>query len=227
LAGCGFRYLSVPYLGYDSTFSGLKNPPLFFLEGPDGSRIKVWLDRWACSKSHYTQGASVIRNPDSIRTQWIPHYAGLGKAYPLRAILASGTHGDISPHLAGQARHFAQGIIRYNRRQDKPAKLVNATFPLFWKTVDEAQAARPFLPTLRGSFGHSWDLWPVSLAKYVSNMRRGEQTFLAAEALLAAAARADPRIGETTRADRQRAEWCWSMLSDHAWNGNSEPNRVS
>ena len=68
-------------------------------KGPDGSRIKVWLDRFASSKSNYTQGAAVLRKPDSIEKEWIAHYAGLGAAYPLRSILASGTHGDISPRL--------------------------------------------------------------------------------------------------------------------------------
>ena len=58
MAGCGIRHLSVPYYGYDSTFGGLKNPPLFLHEGPDGSRVKVVTDRWACSRSHYTQGAA-------------------------------------------------------------------------------------------------------------------------------------------------------------------------
>ena len=37
MAGCGIRWVSVPFLDYDSTFKGLKNPPLFRMEGPDGS----------------------------------------------------------------------------------------------------------------------------------------------------------------------------------------------
>jgi len=88
--GCGFGWLTVPYLGYDTTFGGLRNPPLFLLEGPDGSRIRVWLDRWASSRANYTQGARILKEPDSVTRAWIPHYATLGSAYPLQAILASG-----------------------------------------------------------------------------------------------------------------------------------------
>ena len=226
LAGCGIRSLSLPYLGYDSTFGGLKNPPLFFHEGPDGGRIKVSLDRWASSKSSYTQGASLLRKPEAVEKEWLPHYAGLGRAYPLRAILASGTHGDISPHAGNQARGFAEAVIRYNARPGAHPKLVNATFRQFWQAVDAEQARAPFLATIRGSFGHSWDLWPVSLAKYVARMRQGERTLLAAESLLAVAAGDQPRILEATRADRQRAEWCLAMLSDHAWNGSNDRNRL-
>ncbi len=225
LAGCGIGQLSAPYLGYDTTFGGLDSPPLFFHEGPDGSRVKVVMDRWACSKSHYTQGAKILRQPETIEKEWIPHYAGLGSAYPLRAILASGTHGDISPRSGDQARGFAEAIIKYNARPERHARLVNATFPQFWRAVEEAQSKSPFLPMIRGSFGHSWDLWPVCLAKYVADMREGERTLLAAESLLAVAGHGCPNLNEQTRTQRERAEWCWAMLSDHAWNGTGEENK--
>ena len=177
LAGCGIRNLSVPYYGYDSTFSGLTVPPLFALEGPDGSRIRVCLDHWASQKASYTQGAALLGKPDAIQQEWIAHYAGLRPAYPVRSILASGTHGDISPGSGAQARGFAEAIARYNARPDKPdkqARLVNATFPQFWQAVDQ-DLARPGaaqLPVVRGCFGHSWDLWPVSLASSAGRMRR-------------------------------------------------------
>jgi len=225
LAGCGFRALSLPFLKYDSTFGELKNPPLFYHEGPDGSRVKVVLDRWACLRGHYTQGARLLREPDRIEKEWLPHYAGLGEAYPLSAILASGSHGDISPRSGDQARGFADAIITYNARPGPFPELVSATFPQFWQAVDEAQQKKPFLKTLRGSFGHSWDLWPVGLAKYVAQMRHGERSFLAAESLVAVASCRHPKLHNETRALRERAEWCWAMLSDHAWNGTGETNR--
>jgi hypothetical protein len=225
LAGCGFRSLSVPFLSYDSTFGNLKNPPLFYHEGPDGSRVQVVLDPWACSRAHYTQGARLLKEPQRIDAEWLPHYDGLGDDYPLRAILASGTHGDISPRSGSQARGFAAAIIGYNARAGSHAKLVNATFPQFWQAVDESQRKTPFLKTFRGSLGHSWDLWPVCLAKYVADMRRGERTFLAAESLVAVVSHRFPELHDETRSDRQRAEWCWAMLSDHAWNGTNETNK--
>lgn len=225
LAGCGIRHLTNPYYGYDSTFGDLKCPPLFYLEGPDGSRIKVWLDRFASSKLNYTQGAAVLRKPDSISKDWIDHYAGLGAAYPIRSILASGTHGDISPGSGGQAREFAESLIRYNARSGDHPRLVNATFPMFWQAVEAAEAKQPFLPVVRGCFGHSWDLWPVSLAKYVAAMREGERRLLAAETLLAVAGGGRLDSDAAIRQQRQRAEWCWAMLSDHAWNGTDERNK--
>ena len=225
LAGCGIRRLSVPYYAYDSTFARLRTPPLFELEGPDGSQVTVAMDRWACAKAHYTQGAAVLRKPDSVEAEWLPHYRQLGEAYPLRSILASGTHGDISPTSGAGARGFAEAILRYNSRDDRSALLVNATLPMFWRAVEDAEAERPFLTTVRGSFGHSWEAWPVSLAKYAAALREGERRFLTAESLLAIASGRDPGLVERTLARRERAEWCWAMLSDHAWNGTSEANK--
>ena len=226
LAGCGIRWLSAPFYSYDSTFAGLKNPPLFFLEGPDGNKIRVVMDPYACNKASYTQGVHLLRNPDAIVKEWLPHYERLGEAYPLRAILASGTHGDISPGSGNQARGFADAIAKYNSERRARPKLINAALPQFCRAVDDVQAKTPFMPTLRGSFGHSWDLWPVSLAKYAADMRQAERVFLAAETLLSIAALTHPDISEQTRTAREQAEWCWSMLSDHAWNGNSEANKL-
>jgi len=225
LAGAGIRWLSVPFYNYDSGFGQLTNPPLFMLEGPDGSRLRVILDPWASNKASYMQGASILQKPESIMREWLPHYHDLGNVYPPRAILASGTHGDIAPHSGSQARGFADSIINCNAGGGSYPKLANATVPQFCEAVDRIESERPFLPTLRGCFGHSWDLWPVSLAKYAADMRQAERTYLAAETLLAIAASDRPAIREATRLDRERAEWCWAMLGDHAWNGNSEQNR--
>jgi hypothetical protein len=225
LAGAGIRWLSVPFYHYDSTFNTLENPPLFVLEGPDGSRLRVILDPWASNKASYTQGASILQKPETLLGEWLPHYAALGRSYPLHAVLASGTHGDIAPHSGSQARGFAEAIIRYNAAAGAHPKLVNATVPQFCAAIDRAEMERPFPPTLRGCFGHSWDLWPVSLAKYGADMRQAERTYLAAETLLAVAAWDQPGLREATRPDRERAEWCWAMLSDHAWNGTNEQNR--
>jgi len=225
LSGCGVRWVSVPYLGYDSTFGGLDCPPLFYLAGPDSSRVGVILDKWASSRSSYTQGGAILRKPDEQIPQWIKHYASLGEAYPLRAILASGTHGDISPGSGGQAKGFAEGIIAWNARGGKRARLRNATLREFCQGVDDAEKARPFLKTLSGSFGHSWELWPTGLAGIVADMRQAERDYLTAEALLARAAVTDGKLAGRTRELREKAEWCWAMLSDHAWNGTGDDNK--
>ncbi|MCS7304799.1 MAG: hypothetical protein NZ602_06805 [Thermoguttaceae bacterium] len=225
LAGCGIKYLTLPYLAYDSTFNSLKVPPVFYHEGPDGSRVMVWLDVHLSSRAGYTQAAQLLQSLDRLAEQWLAHYARLGAAYPVRLLLASGTHGDISPQSWKQARQFAEAIIRYNARPDRKAKLLNATFPMFWQQIQQQQDKTPWLPTIRGDFGHSWDLWPVSLAKYAAQMRSGQRQILAAEALLSIAALSNPRISEQSLSDRRRAEWCWAMLSDHAWNGSNPENQ--
>jgi hypothetical protein len=220
LAGAGVRWLSVPFYNYDSAFKQLKNPPLFVWEGPDGSRLRVVMDPWASNRASYTQGAAILKKPESIEKEWLPHYSGLGDAYPLRAILASGTHGDISPRSGDQAQGFADAIRSYNAADGSHPKLVNATVAQFCEAVDRVQ-----LPTVCGCFGHSWDLWPVSLARYVADLRQAERDYLATETLLAVAACDRPELRDATRKDRERAEWCWAMLSDHAWNGTNEQNK--
>lgn len=224
LAGCGIRSLTVPYLDYDSTLKGLRCPPLFYLEGPDGSRLRVLLDQWASAKANYTQGRAVLAE-EGAPNEWLDHYAALGEAYPLTAILASGTHGDISPKSAAGARVYADQIINFNLRPHRPATIINATFDQFWQAVDEAQARGAKLPALRGCLGHSWELWPVSLARYVAAMRQGERDFLSSETLVALAAAVRPELSESTQDARRRAEWCWTMLADHAWNGTDDANR--
>ena len=225
LAGSGVRWLLVPFLDYDSTFAGLSNPPLFVLEGPDGERLRVDMDSWSSRKGDYAQGRSLLQDPKVIRSDWLPHYEGLGRGYPAPIILVSGTHGDYSPTSWNQARGYTDAIINYNRAADAHPKLVNAALPQFFQAIEAAEQKTPFLPTIRGSFGNSWELWPVCLAKYAADMREGERMFLAAETLLALAGRQNPQLLPATRSERERAEWVWAMLADHAWNGTDDANR--
>jgi len=225
LAGAGVRWLCVPFYNYDSTFGGLTNPPLFIYAGPDGRTIRVRLDPWASNAYSYTEGQQLLNQPGDIAARWLPHYRQLGPAYPLRATLASGTHGDISLGSGGQAAEFADKIMRYNSGSGAHPKLVNSTLALFCQAVDEVQARQPFMKTLRGCFGHSWDVWPVACARYAAGMREGERALLGAEALLAAAGRGDEKLRAATAPARERAEWCLAMLSDHAWNGTDEKNK--
>ncbi|MGO8678613.1 MAG: glycosyl hydrolase-related protein [Limisphaerales bacterium] len=224
-AGCGIRWLSVPFLDYDSTFKGLKNPPLFRLEGPDGSEVRVVMDPWASLKASYSQGGYLLKEPKRVASEWVPHYEGLGAAYPLRTIFASGTHSDINPDSYKQARGFADGILGYNGAGTNAAKLVNGTLAQFCAEVDAVEAASPFLSKLRGCFGQSWQAWPVSLARTAAALRENERAYMVAESLVALAGQAEPNIVAETRGDREKAEWNWAMLSDHAWNGANPKNR--
>jgi len=225
MAGCGFRWVSVPFLDYDCTFGGLRNPPLFRLEGPDGSEVRVILDAWASRKGHYTQGGWLLQDPKRIAAEWLPHYTSLGALWPLKVTYASGTHSDINPGSGRQARGFAEAIARYNATGTNAVTLCNGTLAQFCAEVDKSEMASPFLPKLRGCFGHSWELWPVSLANTVAALRRHEREFLASESLVALASRRDRGLAARTAADRRRAEWCWAMLGDHAWNGTDLKNK--
>lgn len=225
LAGCGIKWLSSPFYKYDSTFMNLQNPPAFIFEGPDGSQIRVAMDPWACNNSSYFQGKNLLRNPERIMDEWLPHYQQLGESYPVKVILASGTHSDISPSSGEQARGFADAIIEYNSSSGEHPKLVNSILPQFCDAIDKAEEEKPFLEVMRGCFGHSWDTWPVSIAKYVADMRSAGRIFLSAEALLTVASGKQPDIAEATRLQRERCEWLWAMLSDHAWNGTGEENK--
>lgn len=225
LSASGFKWLVIPFLDYDSTFSKLENPPFFIWQGADGSQIRVLMDKWASEMLAYEQGGRLLKKPELIEDKWLPHYQEAGPAYPLHIILASGTHNDNGPASSKLTPGFAQGIIDYNARSGPHAKLINGTLPEFVAEVDKVEDQLHFMPTLSGDFGQSWDVWPVTLADHAMRMRTGERSFLAAEALLAVAARTSPSVAETTRETHQSAEWNLAMLADHAWNGANDANR--
>jgi hypothetical protein len=219
LAASGFRWLTVAYLDFDSTFAALKNPPLFLWEGPDDQTMHVVMDNFASKKANYVQGAYLLKDPSKIDAEWLPHY----RDDAVSAILASGTHGDNNPSNGNRAAGFAEAIIRYNGQPEPHAKLINATLQMFASAIE---AAHPQLPTLRGDFGQSWDLWPLTLAKYAADERTGEHALLAAEALMTRALAMNPAAIDSTRDQREKAEWNWIMLADHAWNGSDAANRT-
>src|ERR1035438_10218010 len=177
------------------------------------------MDKFASQKANYVQGAYILKEPRRISDEWLPHYSELSD-YPVRVVLASGTHGDNNPTNGSRAAFFADSIIRYNAQSEPHAKLINATLPMFFEAVARA---RPALATIRGDFGSSWDLWPVTLARYAADERTGERILLSAEALLTR--RGNANAIKATRGERERAEWNWIMLADHAWNGSDAANR--
>lgn len=223
LAGAGVRWLALPFLEYDTEWGGLDVPPLFWLEGPDGGRVRVVLDAWASRLHNYVQGRALLEDPKRIAAEWLPRFEGLGAAYPPRDVLALGTHGDLSPQSAGEVERFAAAISDWNAQASPPARLVNATLAGFCRAIDAAEGKKPFLPTVRGDLGHSWEAWPVTLAAHAATARQAERDFVAAEALAAVAG--GEALALATREARERAEWLWAMLGDHAWNGTDDANR--
>jgi hypothetical protein len=225
LAGCGVRWLSVPFLDYDSTFKGLEVPPLFIWEGTDGTSIRVILDKFASEAFGYSQGGRLLKDASKIETTWLPHYESLGDAYPLRIALASGTHNDLYLRSTRQVVPFHEAIRSWNMNAANSDKLINATLPQFCSAVDTAQEGRPFLKNVRGCFGHSWDLWPLTTAKYASGMRVEGTRFVDMETFATVVSSAKEAVLDDIRPAIGKAEWAWTMLSDHAWNGASEANR--
>ena len=223
LAGAGVRWVAVPFLDYDTEWGGLEVPPLFALEGPDGARVRVVLDAWASRLYNYTQGRALLEDPRRIAAEWLPRFLGLGAAYPPRDVLALGTHGDLGPQSAGEVGRFVAAIRDWNAQAAPPARLVNGTLASFCQAIDARETQQPFLPAVRGDFGHSWEAWPVTLAAYAATARQAEREYLAAEALTAVAG-ADTPTTESREA-RTRVQWSWAMLADHAWNGTDDANR--
>ena len=176
------------------------------------------MDKFASDTAHYTEGAFLLADTSRISKSWVPHYMAL-EGYPARSLLASGTHGDNNPTNGTRAPEFSKSLIDYNRLPGagRP-RLVNAALPMFF---DALESEHPTLPSLRGDFGDSWDVWPVTLAAYASKARIGERAYLAAESLLALA----PEGGAQTADERRTAERDWIMLADHAWNGTDDDNR--
>lgn len=230
LSGSGISWINKPYYNFDATFGGLDNPPLFTYVGPDSSSINVVMDTYASARYHYMQGDGILKtlrykkDTLTIGNFWLPHYNNLPD-YPLKVILAEGTHSDLSANSPSQVSIITQKIIDYNKQSKKPVTLVNATFSMFAELVDSIESSKPFLPKLKGDFGHSWELWPLGMAKYATNMRRGENKLVASEALLASAG-VDFKADNELFAMHRRAEWLLGMLPDHAWNGCDSLNII-
>jgi len=223
LAGAGVRWLAVPFLDYDAEWGGLDLPPLFALEGPDGSRVRVALDAWASRLSNYAQGRSLLEDPKRAVPEWLRRFEGLGSAYPSRDVVAFGTHGDLRPQSADEVAELDAGIREWNGRPASPVRLRNDTLAGFCRSIDAAEARQPFLPTVRGDLGHSWEAWPVSLAAVAASARQAEREYLAAETFSALAG--GEALAAATRPSREQAEWTWAMLADHAWNGSDDASR--
>jgi len=225
LAGCGVRWLSVPFLEYDSTFNGLDVPPLFVWEGPDGTSIRLILDKFASETGEYSQGAHILNNTSEIEAKWLAHYEALGDSYPLRIVLASGTHNDLYLKSTRQVIPFHEKLRAWNAEASHPAKLMNATLPDFCAAVDDVERKQPFLKRVKGCFGHSWDLWPLTTAKYASGMRVEGSRLLDLEAFATVSSLLNGTLSQDVRPAVLKAEWALTMMSDHAWNGASEANR--
>jgi hypothetical protein len=179
--------------------------------------LRVVLDHWACQNGYYVQANKILKGDSTVLQKWLPHYALL-PGYPLKTILAEGTHGDISLKSREQTHGIAQKIIE---TESQSYTLVNATFKMFCDKVDSTESSTPFLQPIKGEFGHSWELWPTALAKYAMEVRLQERMLLSIEALAATTG-----FGEDYHQRHQKAQWLLAMLADHAWNGAGPENII-
>jgi hypothetical protein len=233
LAGAGISWIGKPYLDWDCTFGKLQCPPLFILKGADNSLIKVSLDHWACERFAYEQGAVLIKlvsknnfhynDSTSITKTWINHYNSL-KNYPLQAALTEGTHCDLNPFSWQQPYAISTAIRAVNGNADGRYRIINSTFDMFADYVDSVQNNNPFMDTLKGSFGISWEVWPVSQAKCITGLREQERRLYKTEALLALSGDVYNNNSAIYKTYTD-AEWNLIMLTDHAYNGTDNENR--
>jgi len=227
LAGSGITHLVKSILPYECPWATrLEEPPVFFWEGPDGSRVLVRL-----RNKDYVEGHFVLRGARAIalalHEEIIPGYEGRGGAYPYSAIALVGCYGDTSPHHRELPAKKAAAIAAYNAQGWAYPKLVNAAHKQFWDDMDAQIAARLIdVPTYRGDYGTSWDAWPSSLAATFAGWRRAQERAAAADALAAIMARLAPARYEAWRAELADGWMNLILLSDHAWNGADDANRV-
>jgi hypothetical protein len=129
---------------------------------------------------------------------------------PWRIIIVHDTCPDVTwGFTEAQVRRSFADLIRahldeMNRTDDGPAEKRNHYSLVAFIEADAVEQTTPFLPKLCGCFGHSWELWPVSLAQAMAAAGENERAFLAAESPVALASQAKPELPARTRADRLR-----------------------
>ena len=221
-AGRGRRALAGrALLDYDSEWGSLDVPPAVRPRGarrrggPRGSR------RVGEPPPQLHPGARAPRGPEAHRGDWLPRFEALGPAYPFRDILALGTHGDLGAQSAGEVdrlRGGDPGLERRRRRRPRVSSTRRSP-----PSAARSTRRRRACPRVRGDLGHSWEAWPVTLAAHAAAARQAEREMRMAEALVALAG--GESLAASTREARERAEWSWAMLGDHAWNGTDDANR--
>jgi alpha-mannosidase len=227
LKKCGIHHLVKSILPYECPWAErLEEPPLFFWEGPDGSRILV-----RRRNVDYVQGSFVLRDlrttNATIHNAILPHYAELGSAYPFNAIGLVGCYGDLSPTSAELPAKKVETVTAYNSQGWLYPKLVNASHKQFWDHIDSEIETRAIsLPIFRGDYGTAWESWPSSLAHDFAGWRRAQERANTADKLTALLCRLDRQWYESHRTQLAEGWMNLLYLNDHAWNGANDANRA-
>ncbi|MGQ9683878.1 MAG: glycoside hydrolase family 38 C-terminal domain-containing protein [Anaerolineae bacterium] len=225
MAECGVRYLVKGNLPYECPwYKRYQEPPVFWWEGPDGSRIL-----YRRRNEDYVEGNFLLRDLRQVNTaihaRLIPGYEALGERYPFSAMGLVGVYGDLSADTRNQGARRVSLIGAYNAQGWEYPKLVNASHAQFWADIEAQMAARQVhLPIFRGDYGVGWEAWPASLAVYLAGWRRAQEKVAAADKLCAVLSQLDPWWFEAA-ADELRDAWLNLVyLADHAWNGANGAN---
>ena len=230
-AGAGIKYFVKAWLNFMAPFCNRRDDiPLFYWEGPDGSKVLTASDKAACLRAAYAQ-ASFLFKPyrkavKELHEWWIPHFENHSE-YPYDAFILLGSHGDLGKHSAKQIARLVFNIIRYNSEPWEYPKIVNANWKHFFKHIEdfiEKHGVTP--PVLRGDFGCSWEEWPAHLAAVFSRVRRGVNAFVTAEKLVALASLLEDEVYVTNRNNLRVAQMRMVQIAEHPWNGSNPVERV-
>jgi alpha-mannosidase len=217
LAGSGIGY--VVRGAYDLNNANIRNRdphPLFWWEGPDGSRLLTKFDLYEESFSFggYAEARPLRTGSRDERVRFVERAVSRYEAYagyPFDAILLAGTGWDEYPFTT----EVTDFIAWYNSRGWAYPRLVDATWNDFFSRIEREPAALASLPVLRGDFGCAWEEWPSQLAYCNAAFRDARRLAVQARAASVAAAVATGRVdpGRERRLDECFTNLC--RFADH------------
>lgn len=230
-AGAGIKYFVKAWYDFMAPFCNRRDDiPIYYWEGPDGSRVLTASDKASCLRAAYAQARFLFKPyreaVKELHEWWIPHFENHTE-HPYDAFILLGSHGDLSKESAGQIHRLVSNIIRYDSKPWEYPKIVNAKWKHFFRHVEDfAKKNGIDIPVLRGDFGVSWDEWPAHLAAVFSGVRRGVNAFKTAEKLLALASLLETETYARNRDKLKAAEILMEKLAEHPWNGSYPKEKI-
>lgn len=183
LSGAGIKHIVRG--AYTLNNDNIKNRepiPLFYWEGPDGSRVLTKFDVFSETDSfggyaearHLHLGTYEDRN--KFVEEAIERYQSYSN-YPFDRIMLAGTGWDEYP-FHEETVNF---ISWFNSQDWVYPKLIDCTWKEYWKDIEEGLDNGEKIPVLKGDWGSSWEEWPSQLAYVNSLYRRSREILLAAQ----------------------------------------------
>jgi alpha-mannosidase len=217
LAGSGVRY--VVRGAYDLNNRNIRNRdpfPLFWWEGPDGSRVLTKFDLYEDTRSFggYAEAWPLRIGSREDRVRFIERAVGRYESYasyPFDAILLAGTGWDEYPFTTA----VTDFIAWYDSQGWVYPRLVDATWQDYFDHIEKEPSKLASLPVLRGDFGSAWEEWPSQLAYSNALFRNARRLAMQARAVSVMAAVA---TGRADPAREQRLHECFTNLcrfADH------------